>query len=63
MVWTSFFVVEGAAMGNAVKKIIWMPVSLIAAVSLAVVTLADMLSTWYSYFSVTRKVPSGGVTE
>ncbi len=50
-------------MGNAVKKIIWMPVSLIASVSLAVVTLADMISPWYSYFSVTRKVPSGGVTE
>jgi len=50
-------------MGNAVKKLIWMLVSLIAAVSLAVVTLADMLSTWYCYFSVTRKVPSGGVAE
>jgi hypothetical protein len=50
-------------MGNAFKKIIWMPVSLIAAVSLAVVALADILSTWYIYFSATRKIPSGGVAE
>ncbi len=63
MVWTSYFLVEGAAMGNAVKKIIWMPASLIVAVSLAVVTLADLLSTWCTYFSVTRKIPSSGAAE
>ncbi len=31
--------------------------------ALAVIALADMLYTWYTYFSVTRKVPSGGIAE
>jgi len=31
--------------------------------ALAVIALADMLYTWYTYFSVTKKVPSSGLAE
>jgi carbon starvation protein len=31
--------------------------------ALAVVALVDMFSTWYTYFSVTKKIPSGRVAE